>query len=97
MGLTHFSGIDAEVLYINGVQVVDTTLNGVTTTAAVLNYLDGATQTAHIVAAPVDYADDGTAKDLDTDARRVAAMNATNAKLNALIVALEDFGIVLKV
>jgi len=32
---------------------------------------------------PTDFADDGTAKDLDTDAKRIAAMNATNTKLNA--------------
>jgi len=48
-----------------------------------------------------DYADDGTAKDLDTDARRVAAMNATNTRvneiattLNSVLAALEAHGLV---
>ena len=48
-----------------------------------------------------DYADDASAKDLDTDAKRVAAMNATNtvvnaiaAKVNAILVVLEDHGLV---
>ena len=48
-----------------------------------------------------DYTDDASAKDLDTDARRVAAMNATNtvvnalaAKINAILVVLENHGLV---
>jgi hypothetical protein len=47
---------------------------------------DAATNTATNLA--TDYADDGTAKDLDTDARRVAAMNATNTRVNAIATAL---------
>jgi hypothetical protein len=75
-------------------------ITGLTASVAELNKLTGSgtlvpsgTAAAHIVAAKVDYADDGTANDLDTDARRVAAMNAANAKINSILVALETFGI----
>jgi len=52
------------------------------------------TQNAHIVDALVNYTDDAGATDLDTDAKRVAAMNATNAKINAILVVLENHGLV---
>lgn len=90
-----FSGVTASAAELN---VLDGIAPGLT--AAELSKLDGAgavvasgTAAAHIVAAKVDYADDGTADDLDTDAKRVAAANATNAKINAILVALEAFGI----
>jgi len=75
-------------------------ITGLTASVAELNKLTGSgavvpsgTAASHIAAAKVDYADDGTANDLDTDARRVAAANATNAKINSILVALETFGI----
>ena len=48
---------------------------------------------SHLADLATDYADDGGAKDLDTDAKRVAAMNATNTKVNAILAALETAGI----
>lgn len=48
---------------------------------------------AHIADAKVNYADDGTANDLDTDARRVAAMNASNTTLNSILAVLEAHGL----
>lgn len=51
------------------------------------------TQQATIADAKVDYTDDGGADDLDTDAKRVAAMNATNTKLNAVLAVLEAHGL----
>ena len=48
---------------------------------------------AHIANAKVDYADDASANDLDTDAKRVAAANATNTAINTILVALEEAGI----
>jgi hypothetical protein len=49
---------------------------------------------AHIANAKVDYADDGTANDLDTDARRIAAANATNGTINSILLVLEAHGLV---
>jgi hypothetical protein len=51
------------------------------------------TAQAKLTDAKVDYADDGSANDLDTDARRVAAMNATNAKINSILDILEAHGL----
>jgi hypothetical protein len=51
------------------------------------------TQQALIADAKVDYADDGSADDLDTDAKRVAAMNATNGKINSILDILEAHGL----
>lgn len=51
------------------------------------------TQQALIADAKTDYADDGSADDLDTDAKRVAAMNATNTKLNSILDILEAHGL----
>lgn len=50
-------------------------------------------QQANIADAKVDYADDGGANDLDTDAKRVAAMNATNGKINSILDILEAHGL----
>ena len=50
------------------------------------------TQQATIADAKVDYADDGSADDLDTDAKRVAAANATNTTINSILAALEAHG-----
>lgn len=52
-----------------------------------------AAKAAHIADLPVDFTDDGGAKDLDTDAKRVAAQNATNTAVNAVVAALEAVGI----
>lgn len=51
-------------------------------------------QQATIADAKVDYADDGSADDLDTDAKRVAAANATNGKVNSIIAVLEAHGLI---
>lgn len=51
-------------------------------------------RSAAITDAKVDYADDGSANDLDTDAKRVAAANATNTTINEMILAMEKAGIV---
>jgi len=48
---------------------------------------------AHVAAAKVNYTDDASANDLDDDAKRVAAANATNTALNSVIVALENAGL----
>jgi len=56
------------------------------------NPLIGEAQTL-IADAKVDYADDGSANDLDTDARRVAAANATNGKINSILDILEAHGL----
>jgi hypothetical protein len=51
------------------------------------------TQQALIADAKVDYADDGSANDLDTDAKRVAAANATNTAINSILDILEAHGL----
>jgi hypothetical protein len=51
------------------------------------------TQQANIADAKVDYADDGSADDLDTDAKRVAAANATNTTINSILAVLEAHGL----
>ena len=51
------------------------------------------TQSALIADAKVDYADDGSADDLDTDAKRVAAANATNTAINSILDILEEHGL----
>ena len=51
---------------------------------------------AHITDAKTDYADDASANDLDDDAKRVAAMNATNTTINSIILALENIGVLAK-
>lgn len=51
------------------------------------------TQQSLLADAKVDYADDGSADDLDTDAKRVAAMNATNTKINSILDILEAHGL----
>lgn len=50
-------------------------------------------QQALIADAKVDYADDASADDLDTDAKRVAAANATNTALNSILDILEAHGL----
>lgn len=50
-------------------------------------------QQALIADAKVDYTDDGSADDLDTDAKRVAAANATNTKINSILDILEAHGL----
>jgi hypothetical protein len=45
-------------------------------------------QTAHIADAKVDY----TTPDLDTEAEIIAAFNATNGKINAILAVLEKLG-----
>lgn len=50
-------------------------------------------QQDNISDAKTDYADDGSADDLDTDAKRVAAMNTTNTKINAILDVLEAHGL----
>ena len=49
-------------------------------------------QQSLIADAMVDYADDGSADDLDTDAKRVAAANTTNGKINSILDILEAHG-----
>lgn len=68
----------------------------VTATGAELNKLEGAgdvvasgTPAENIAAAKTDYGEG----DLDTEAEIIAALNTTNTKLNAVIAALEAFGI----
>jgi len=51
------------------------------------------TRQALVADAKVDYTDDGSANDLDTDARRVAAANATNTTINAILDILEAHGL----
>ncbi len=51
------------------------------------------TQQAIISDAKVDYTDDASADDLDTDAKRVAAANATNTALNSILDILESHGL----
>jgi cytoskeletal protein RodZ len=46
---------------------------------------DTAAASTFVADALVNYTDDGGATDLDTDARRVAAMNATNGKINSIL------------
>ena len=45
-------------------------------------------QTAHIADAKVNY----TTLDLDTEAEIIAAINATNVKINAILAVLEKLG-----
>ena len=52
-----------------------------------------AEQQALIADAKVDYADDASADDLDSDAKRVAAANAANAKINSILDILEAHGL----
>lgn len=47
------------------------------------------TQAAHIANAKVDY----TTGDLDAEAEIIAAVNATNGKINSILAALEGAGI----
>lgn len=56
------------------------------------NALVGSQQSL-IANAKVDYADDGSADDLDTDARRIAAANATNTAINSILDILEAHGL----
>ena len=48
---------------------------------------------AHLADLSVAYADDASANDLDTDAKRVAAMNATNTRINQILLILEAHGL----
>jgi len=50
-------------------------------------------RSAAVTDAKTNYADDGSANDLDNDAKRVAAANATNTTINEIILALEKAGI----
>lgn len=52
-----------------------------------------AEQQSLIADAKVDYADDASADDLDTDAKRVAAANATNTAINSILDILEEHGL----
>ena len=52
-----------------------------------------AAQIAHKVDLATDYADDASAKDLDSDLKRITAMNATNTKINEILAVLETFGL----
>ena len=61
--------------------------------ASIGNHEDLGIKLASIADAKTDYADDGSANDLDTDAKRVVAMNATNTTINSIILALEKVGI----
>lgn len=47
------------------------------------------TQPAHLAALKVNYA----ANDLDTEAEIIAAINATNTRINAIMTALENIGV----
>ncbi len=48
---------------------------------------------ANIADALLTYVDDGTANDLDTDAKRIAAMLATNTIINSILDVLEAHGL----
>jgi len=48
---------------------------------------------AHIANAKINYTDDASANDLDDDAKRVAAANATNTAINSILVVLENAGL----
>jgi len=92
--------LDTLVLPVSGLKIGSGAGTAVTASAAELNKLTGSgakvasgTQVSHITDAKVDYIDDGSENDLDTDAKRVAAMNATNAKINLILDALDAFGI----
>lgn len=61
--------------------------------ASIGNHEDLGIKLASIADAKTDYADDGSANDLDSDAKRVVAMNATNTTINSIILALEKVGI----
>lgn len=50
-------------------------------------------QQSLIADAKVDYADDGSADDLDDDAKRIAAANATNTIVNSILDVLEAHGL----
>ena len=82
-------GITADAAEINK-------LDGLATTKTELGKLAGAgaivatgTQQAHEADAKVDYA----TPDLDTEAEIITAFNTTNGKINAILAALEAFGI----
>jgi hypothetical protein len=71
-------------------------IGGITASAAEINKLDGAgalvasgTQHAHVDDAKVDY----TTGNLDAEAEIITAFNTTNGKINAILAALEAFGI----
>jgi len=84
-----FDGLTASVAELN-------IMDGVTATAAEISKLHGAgavvasgTAHAHIADAKVDY----TTGDLDAEAEIIAAVNATNGKINDILAALLAFGI----
>ena len=47
------------------------------------------TQPSHLTALKINY----TTGDLDTEAEQIAAINATNARINAIVTALENIGV----
>jgi hypothetical protein len=95
---------DAGTLKIGGVAVdPQMAIDGVTASAAELNILDGAevttaelnllkdaTQAANIVALEEAY----EVGELDSEAKIITALNATNAAINDILAALEGFGVV---
>ena len=51
----------------------------------VVQNLDAVVASTFIADAKVDYADDAGVNDLDTDLKRITAMNATNVKINSIL------------
>jgi hypothetical protein len=86
-------------LGIGGITATSAEINklaGLATTKTELGKLAGAgavvasgTQHAHVADAKANY----QALDLDTEAEIITALNTTNGKLNAILAALEAFGI----
>jgi hypothetical protein len=83
-------------LKVNDVSIGSAVIADVTATAAELNKLSGAgatvasgAQHAHVANLKSDY----TTGDLDTEAKIIAAINAANAGINAVLAALQAFKI----
>jgi len=62
--------------------------------ASIINYPDLGIKLAHVADAKTNYTDDASANDLDDDAKRVAAMNATNTAINTILHYLENIGVI---
>jgi hypothetical protein len=98
MGVTHFSGIDAKVLKINGTQVDAVNLSGVTASAEEINVLDGITASTaelnKLTNAGAILAS-GTRAELIPDPTGGTTVDTeARTAINAIIDALQAFGIV---
>ena len=98
MGYTHFSGVDTKLLKINGVAVTTHLgIDGVTASAAEVNKLTGSgavvasgTAHAHVADNQTTYS---STTETDTAAHLKTALEGIAAKINAILAALEAFGI----